>query len=414
METKFYWLFPLVLNIIIYGICIFIILKRKRYTIISIRSPTLLLITLFSNFMSNEVIILYKVIDSNYFSSFFYFFRFMMLISFLLRYERIITCGSIYKNIILDSDKFHKKRDKFVEKYFVKILFFIIVPFFITICAFIIIKKDYVEIFFVNSNSLDVIKLYVWIAWNFLEQGVLMTYIFRVYFTINLQHYVKTELYIYFGFLFVYTNFTVVYTFLMKNELNFSFLILMTMLVLYINLIISGFVPLVLSYRTNNFHFFQFPNKLLNNLYLFLTNAECYKAFKKYLIGEKDDDDLFYLRLYIYIMKYRLNFVIGSDQEKIFNDAADIYEIFFKGNKNSRLIFTELLLKVREEFKTFNSNPKNRQYIFDEALQFAFQKLNDEFEEFKTSKDYYELGEKMNAASFVNCKMINTGLINKY
>ena len=186
------------------------------------------------------------------------------------------------------------------------------------------------------------------------------------------------------------------------------------MLVLYINLIISGFVPLVLSYRTNNFHFFQFPNKLLNNLYLFLTNAECYKAFKKYLIGEKDDDDLFYLRLYIYIMKYRLNFVIGSDQEKIFNDAADIYEIFFKGNKNSRLIFTELLLKVREEFKTFNSNPKNRQYIFDEALQFAFQKLNDEFEEFKTSKDYYELGEKMNAASFVNCKMINTGLINKY
>ena len=33
---------------------------------------------------------------------------------------------------------------------------------------------------------------------------------------------------------------------------------------------------------------------------------------------------------------------------------------------------------------------------------------------FKTSKDYYELGEKMNAASFVNCKMINTGLINKY
>ena len=70
-------------DVVIYGLCCLLIIKRKQYTYISIRSPTLLLITNFSNFLISVVLILkyLKIIESNFITIFFYIFKSVMMIS---------------------------------------------------------------------------------------------------------------------------------------------------------------------------------------------------------------------------------------------------------------------------------------------------------------------------------------------
>ena len=57
------WISLLIFNCLVYGLCCLLIIKRKTFTYISIRSPTLLLITNFSNFLMSLTIIIYKLTD---------------------------------------------------------------------------------------------------------------------------------------------------------------------------------------------------------------------------------------------------------------------------------------------------------------------------------------------------------------
>ena len=415
MEYNTQWLFVLLLNIFIYGLCIFITIKRKLYTIISIRSPTLLLSSIFSNFVLNEILIIYKIFGQNFFSSFFSLFRFILVVSIILKNERIIKCCSVYKNILLDKKKFYEKRKVFTEKYYVKILLYLSCFFLGVTVIIVIIGKEYLEPFFVGEEKINKIKVILWLIWNFLEQGVLLTYIYRIYYIINIQNFIKMELYIYFIAWFIYTNITFVFIYFTDyDNPNFSILIIMTMMMLYLSLILNGYIPIVLSFRLKSLVIYHFPSKLLNNFYLFLSIKECYYSFYNYLIKNNDEKNIFFLKLYTYIIKYRLNFNLGKDQDKIFNDAVIIYDTFFKSDENKRYINIELLLKIREEYKTFDNFSKNRKIIYDEALKYAFFNLSQEFNEFKNSKEYSHLAEKMTLLSYTHCKMFNTGLIKKF
>ena len=415
MENNIQWLFVLLLNIFIYSLCIFIIIKRKLYTIISIRSPTLLLSSIFSNFVLNEILIIYKIFGENFFSSFFSLFRFILVVSIILKNERIILCCSVYKNILLDKKKFYEKRKKYTEKYYVKILLYLSCFFFVLTLIIIITRNEYLEPFFINSEKINKIKIIIWIIWNFLEQGILLTYVYRIYYIINLQNFIKIELYIYFTAWFIYANITFIITYFSDyNNPNFSLLIIITMMILYLSLVLNGYMPIVLSFRLKNLVTYHFPSKLLNNFYLFLSIKECYYAFNNYLMKNNDEKNLFYLKLYTYIMRYRLNFNLGKDQDKIFNDAVIIYDTFFKGDENKKFLNIELLIKIREEYRTFDNFTKNRKIIYDEALKYAFFNLNKEFDEFKNNKEYYELAEHLTLISYTHCKMFNTGLIKKF
>ena len=115
--SEIYWWIPFGINILLYGICCLFILKRKNYSIISIRSPTLLLGTNIGNFLIGFVLILFKITGKNFFSSFYYLFRVMMIVSVFLRYERIILCCSINKNDQFDKKQFYKKRKIYIEKF---------------------------------------------------------------------------------------------------------------------------------------------------------------------------------------------------------------------------------------------------------------------------------------------------------
>ena len=107
-------------NFILYGVTCVMIIKRKRYTSISMRSPTLSLMTILGNFFLSQIIILYEIFDKNIISFFYYFFRVMMVVSLILRYERILKCCKIYKNSEREDEKYFSKKKVFIPR---KILF---------------------------------------------------------------------------------------------------------------------------------------------------------------------------------------------------------------------------------------------------------------------------------------------------
>ena len=116
------------------------------------------------------------------------------------------------------------------------------------------------------------------------------------------------------------------------------------------------------------------------------------------------------MKLYTYIMKYRLNFFIEPDNiNKIFNEAVNIYKKFFEDKTSSKFINIETLVKIKEDYKTFTNI--NR---FDAALKYVYDKLTIKFKQFKDSIEFDELRGRINIASYINCKMYNTGLINEF
>ena len=103
---KISWWILFSINIFLYGATCIMILKRKIYTSISMRSPVLLIMTIFGNFCICQIIILFKLFNNNYISAFYFFFRLMMILSLILRYERILKCYNIYKNNEREDEKY--------------------------------------------------------------------------------------------------------------------------------------------------------------------------------------------------------------------------------------------------------------------------------------------------------------------
>ena len=135
VDTSLWWWIIFGLDFLIYGFCCIMIIKRKNFTSISIRSPTLLLSTILSNFFMKIIIDLYKIFEKNEISSFYYIFRFIMILSMILRYQRILICCGI-DSLSREEEKKKKKQYKekkylYHEKYYVRILLIGFVLFFI-------------------------------------------------------------------------------------------------------------------------------------------------------------------------------------------------------------------------------------------------------------------------------------------
>ena len=146
---------------------------------ISIRSPTLLLSTILGNFLMSLVIILFKISGQNFFSSLYYLFRIMMIVSLFLRYELIILCCGINKNDENDMKQFSTKRYLYLEKFYVRILLVIFLIFLIITIITRILKKEYFEIFYTNKDdTLNETKTWIWVIWNFFEEFLILTYLF--------------------------------------------------------------------------------------------------------------------------------------------------------------------------------------------------------------------------------------------
>ena len=187
------WWLLFALNFLIYGGTCIMIIKRKLFTTISMRSPVLLLMTIVGNFFINQIIILFQLFSINTISAFYYFFRVMVTVSLILRYERILKCYNIYKNNEKEDEQlFSKKRYLYQEKYYFKILALCLILIAIPMIILYFVNKENVEVFFrfnliynfsnINIPSINIryeMNLIIWICWNFLEQAILIFYIYR-------------------------------------------------------------------------------------------------------------------------------------------------------------------------------------------------------------------------------------------
>ena len=117
-SDKLFWIIIILFNCLVYGLCCVLLIKRKTFSYISIRSPSLVLLANFSNFLISISLILFKITKSNFFSIIFYTFRIIMIIAILISYERILACFRI--NI----STFYNKRVLLQEKFYVRITFF--------------------------------------------------------------------------------------------------------------------------------------------------------------------------------------------------------------------------------------------------------------------------------------------------
>ena len=415
--SEIYWWIPFGLNFILYGVCCLLILKRKFFTIISIRSPTLLLCTIFSNFLTSLVIILFKITGQNFFSSFYYLFRILMMVSIFLRYERIILCCGINKNDAADMKQFYEKRYLYIEKFYMRILMFFFGLFLVSTIIVRALDYEYFEIFFSNEDLLlNKTKMWIWVIYNFIEDFLLISYLFRLYDIITLPNqYIKFELCIFVIIWFIYSNICSGFGYHYRNEIDnkSSVFSIISLTVLYISLIINGVLPVIMTFTPKTLVTYHFTPKLLNNLYLFLTDETCYETFNNYLYTKKDNGTLL-LKLYTYIMRYKLSFALSQNNRELgFAKAVEINHTFFENENNANKLNEEVVNKVRAECNILNNQNFNKN-MFDEALKYAFNELNNKFLEFKGSREFNELQAQIILSSYIRCKMFNTGLINKF
>ena len=418
---KIFWWIPFSINFLLYGVCCLLIIKRKSFSTISIRSPTLLLSTIIGNFLMGLVIILFKITGQNFFSSFYYLFRAVMIVSLFLRFERIILCCGINKNDEIDMKYFYKKRYLYIEKFYVKILMILFIIFLLVTIIIRAFKKEYLEVFYTNTDvQLDEVKIWIWVIWNFLEQILMITYLYRIYNIISPKQFIKFELYSFLIVWFIYSNFSFIFAIYNRDNMinsNNAF-VMVSLAVLYISLILNGYLPLTMSFFSKTLVTYHFTAKLMNNLYLFLTDQTCYESFNDYLISKRqeneNDNGPFLLKLYTHIMKFKLYFVLNATNRELgLSEANKLYRTFFEDETNSKLIDQVIVLKVKNECKDLQNNVLSKN-IFDDALQYVFNELNKRFNDYKNSREYKELQAKISLASYIKCKMSNTGLINKF
>ena len=409
------WIIIIIVNVIIYGLCGFLIIKKKSLTAISIRSPTLILGSILSNLIMSLTLILPKLVNSSFITIFYYIFRLMMTISIFLRFERILACFRYNKdkfNTNENMEKFANKRYLLQEKFYVKIFIGVFVVIFIIILILELLKVRCFELFSCsyNKNMNDFkSQMFIWTILNFLENAAFMTYIFRLY-EKRLRFILKKELYLLFAILFIYSNFVCLYNIFEKyNDELFTLVSLST---LYILLLLNGFLPVFASFWYKNILNYQITPKLMNNLYLFLTNKKCYRKFYNYLM-KAGDNSIYMLKLYTHIMKYKLDLAIKKNKEQGLREAKDIYYKYFENEGYLLYVTQDIIIKIQNKCEILRSN-NYKEDLFDDGLEYAYNQLTVKFGEFIKSEDFKELNDDIELDSIVQCKMQNTGLINKF
>ena len=414
MENIFYYIL-LVFNAFIYGVCCFMILKRKYYTYFTIRSPPLLIINNFSAFLSSTIIILKQILNDKFqylLTFFFYIFQFMMVLSFILRTHRFVMFNDIKNDQRKDIKIYTNNRYLYQELFYVKFLFLSIIIFTIILITLYFIFASFKNIITLNiedynlNNKLNKLNYYIWLFIIFFECGILMTYsllksIDRVHQKIQFELYSFTIIWFFF---WNFNDWIYFKTFKNKNLISF----IVSIIVFYLCLFINGFFIIFLTYSNNTNTAFTYNPQMMNNLYLFLINEECYIAFSNYL-EKKFQNDLFYLKLYIQIIKYKLMFFTKNGNNNII--AKEIYNTYFSNDTYKEKILVEVYSSIREKSNTID-NPKED--FFDEGLKMCYCILQQRYIEFKKTLSFKELYNYFNLVSYIHCKMKNSGLINKY
>ena len=380
------------LNTIIYGFICIMILKKKEFTPISIRSSILLLSNNFLSFLATTSIIFHNDNDLNeYYNTFFllfFIFQSSMMVSFFLRSQKVIECCRIRLDEKNDVQRFYKKRYLFQEPFYVKILFISMIG--LSLIWTLIIK------------ILKYDRDYIFTIFIFIELLILVTYSYKI-----LKSYVGEAIHLeIILFLFSWFISWNLGSFFSNN------IILILFVSMYSSLIINGFIPLYMIKKNQKSFAFKYNSKLMNNLYLFLLNEETYHVFLKY-IKTFNKKEISYLVIYTEIMKYKYDFDLEEDNETLINEAQYIFNTYFSNETYKDKFSDNVLSTIRERGNNL-IEVENKKDTFDEVLIVCYEELLRIFEEFKKSTHFQILGDKIHFNDYIHCKMSNIGMINRY
>ena len=414
-ESSSRYIILLGINAILYLICLVFIVKRKRYTCISVRSPNLLMFNNIGGLVTTTIILLSLHINnpsnlSSYVPSVFYISHSLMMLSFLLRCHRIVTCCKISEDEQRNSNKFTENKLMYQEKFYMRILVISMFVVLIVVVIADIIAKYTFTINFLISTSFVVSQANIWLILNFLEQLAMLTYGYLMLVN-EVKYKINFEL---FGTLicwFIYSN---VMTFFDYHNLksnttssDTTIILAITLAAFYISLFLNGFLPIILTFCYKTSVAYHFEPKLTSNLYLFLANEHCYGAFSEFLSESNNKNDAFYLKVYTSIMQYKLMYIAHEPEGEIVDEGRKINEMYF----TNFTTYEEGFMKIAQDISQ-SSAIKNE--TFDQALKYAYDYLSNKFIDFKRSPEYKVLIDKLSLNSYIQCKMNNVGLVNKF
>lgn len=414
----------LIFNILLYGACCFFLMKRSTFTCISIRSPKLLILNNIGNLFMSLIIIINNFFGVNsdkkkIISIFYYLTNFLMIIPFCLRFQRIVKCCEIKKDERADLQELYSKRYLYQENYYLKftLIVFSILTLILIISDVVIKFKDTFSANFLfksEDNNLKVAKSILWQAINFVEHIILLTYAYKI--SVNqLKQKLRFEIISFFVIWFLYSNVVTILEIIAERTETYLYnlMVFISLGVCYLFLIINSIVPLLISCSYRYSTVYHFTPKLMNNLYLFLSNESCYKEFSDYLNSINGNGST-YLAIYTQIMNYKLGFILKVDNDQGFLEASQIRNTYFTNANMDGLFPKEIVDKIKKECEGLDNNNHFTDGMFDEALQYSFNELGKLFNEFRRTDKFKELYEEFYLTSYIQCKMCNVGLINKF
>ena len=404
------------INLIPFALFILLIVKQNNKPSISIRSPKLLISENIGVYLISAIFIFSYFTPYNNLNkilySFYYVSQGITIISFYMRCQRILFCYKVKYDDKDDLNMFKKKQFYYSENYYFLLMILFLGIFLIFFLVYSLTNDDAITIPFIeDEKKQNQIDIYCWLILNFIEMLILITFIYR--FIINTVQFnlifeiISFSILWFFYFNLIYFPKMKIFDIVVFKENN-HILIIISLIFLYLNLILTGYFPIILSYYQKTVINYFLQKDCLNNLYLFLCNEECYNIFYNYLY-KKRPEDIFYLDLYSHIMLYRFHFTNEENEEKKINEGQLIYNKYFS-NKLYNDKFNEIIEEIQSNYdKGINNNME----CFDPALSLSYNKLGDDFNSFKKSIYFDNLKDKVGIEANIYCKLINLGLIEK-
>ena len=379
-----------IINSLIYLIIHFMIKKRKKYTSIAIRSPSILFFNNFFAFILTTILICFKSEITFIIQLLIVQSQILIMISYFLICHRITISSKLNPDERNDIELFYNKNYLYQENYYIKILFY---------CS-IIITIFHITIYVFNNLTINKFEKYIDNYLNFLifiELLCLITY----------TNSILNEELLKFQIIFLILIWTI-YLHLPKLDKNYIYFFI----IIYINSFLTSVIPIFMTYLCKSNITFHFNPKLMNDLYLFLLDEECFKMFSNY-INLNYPNNFIYLKIYTHIMKFKFLYDLENNQSTINNETRIIFELYFEKNDYKLKFNEEIFEKIREKYNNLNNkNPTND--LFDDALEFCFIELGKMFEKVRKSYEYQLLSDSIHSFSYIHCKMSNIEMINKY
>ena len=436
MGIKSYF-FLLFINFSIHFFSLFVIFKQQHFSSLCIRSSNLLSISTFSLFIMSSSIISYELIDKfdnilNYKMSYcniipfiFILCHFSFFISFIFRMQRIIQLQEI-NNIFLKNNvknkanKFYSKKYSLSEIFYIKLYSLTIVMIFVILFIYFYKNKGYIPIPFhflkyitIKDNNLinnqkqseqillKVNKYWIWIY--FFESLLLISFIPFIYFS-NFLKKIKREYYIQIFLFILYFHLTK-FVYEEDSYKKFSNTGIIFLLFSYSFISISVLYPSYISYIDKIKISYCFNPKLVNNLYLFLSDEICFYSLKEYL--KENVIDSYFLNLYSKIMIYKNKYTLEANFHNVLHEAKNLYNNYFSEKSENSYLNKEILIRLRNKCSLMLNNDDCTYEMFDEALVCVFEYLESKFKEFKENEEYKILVESLNISSYIKYKMSN-------